>query len=68
MKILSYIFLIFIFLAPAYCAMAQGGGPPPPDGGGGPGTVFDVPINFLVYPFLVLGVYLGLRFSAKSKR
>jgi len=41
--------------------------PPPPDGGGGDGTVTDVvPINLLVYPFLVIGVVMGYLFSKKS--
>jgi hypothetical protein len=45
------------------------GQPPPPDGGGGPGTVPDVlPINILVYPFLVIGAYLGYVFTKKSSK
>lgn len=51
---------------------SQGGGPPPPSGGGVPGGgggVDDVgvPITDLIYPFLVLGAYLGIRFSSKRK-
>lgn len=64
MKKSILIFLIvLLFITDAY---AQGG-PPPPDGGGGPGTVFDVSIHFLVYPFLLLGAFIGVRFFSKTK-
>lgn len=65
MKHLGYFFLIF--LVNLHLSYAQA--PPPPDGGGGPGTTPDVlPINVLVYPFLLLGAYLGYRFIKKSTR
>lgn len=38
--------------------------PPPPDGG----EVDDVSINFLIYPFLVLGAYLGLAFRNRFSK
>lgn len=45
------------------------GQPPPPDGGGGPGTTPDVlPINILVYPFLLIGAYLGYCFTKNSSK
>ena len=40
--------------------------PDPPDGGGGPGTVNDAPINFFIYPFMLIGVYLGYKFFSKK--
>lgn len=64
MKHLGYFFLIF--LVNLHLSYAQA--PPPPDGGPGPGGVDDVPINILVYPFLLLGAYLGYRFIKKSTR
>ncbi len=32
----------------------------------GPGNVDDVPLNFLIYPLLILGAYLGFRFFKKK--
>ncbi|QTY26747.1 hypothetical protein [Flavobacterium sp. CS20] len=62
---LKYIILIaFVFLS-INVVLAQG--PPPPDGGGGPGTTNDVGINFLIYPFLILGSVLGYFFFNKRK-
>lgn len=67
MKHLGYIFLALLIFASLQYSYAQGPPPPPPDGGGGDGTVTDVvPINSLVYPFMLLGVYLGYRFVKKS--
>jgi hypothetical protein len=63
----KYFFLAFIILAFVYNANAQGT-PPPPDGGSGPGTVDDVSINFLIYPYMLLGAYLGARFFSKFKK
>jgi hypothetical protein len=40
-----------------------GSGPPPP----GDGNVDDVSITYLIYPFLVLGAYLGVRFFSTRK-
>ena len=46
--------------------------PPPPDAGGsGPGfTDIDVelPLNTLIYPFLVLGLFLGVFYTKKLSR
>lgn len=65
MKRLPYLILVLILLLSFHYTNAQT--PPPPDGGGGPGTVNDVPINFLLYPFLALGTYIGYRFFSKPK-
>ncbi len=54
-------------MATVFIANAQGTPPPPPDGGGGDGTVPDVlPINSLVYPFLIIGFYLGYFYLKKK--
>ncbi len=66
MKLSTYIFLIFLILLPSFWAFAQPP-PPPPNGGGGPGTVNDLPLNVLIYPFLFIGAYLGVRFFKKSE-
>lgn len=67
MKQFRYIILASLVFAAFQYANAQGP-PPPPDGGGGDGTVTDVvPINFLIYPFLIIGAYIGYRFSKNSK-
>ena len=57
------VFIVFILMTVSVIAQTP---PPPPDGGGGDGTVNDVPINLLIYPFLVLGAYLGFRFFLKK--
>lgn len=68
MKHLGYIIFALLILASLQQVWAQTP-PPPPDGGGGDGTVDDVfPINFLVYPFMLLGVYLGYRFFMTSEK
>ncbi|NBC58416.1 MAG: hypothetical protein GVY05_09070 [Bacteroidetes bacterium] len=54
-KILATVALLLV----VYKVSAQGGPPPPPDGGGGPGTVNDIPIDYLVIPFLFFGALLG---------
>lgn len=59
------VFIILVMIS--YPIIAQDP-PPPPDGGGGPGGVNDVPINFLIYPFLVLGAYLGFRFRDRFSK
>lgn len=67
MKRLSYIIFTLLILASLQLIYAQT--PPPPNGGGGDGTVDDVfPLNSLVYPFMLLGVYLGYRIFVKSEK
>jgi hypothetical protein len=66
MKKSVYILVLVLFFYNIDIAFAQT--PPPPDGGGGPGTVNDLPINFLVYPFLVFGAYLGYVFFKKPSK
>lgn len=58
---LKYAFLL-VFILMTVSIFAQDDPPSPPDGGGGSGGVNDVPINFLIYPFLVIGTYLGYVF------
>jgi preprotein translocase subunit SecG len=66
MKRSTQIFLLIFFIIALQLSYAQTP-PPPPDGGGGDGTVTDtLPINLLVYPFLVIGVLMGYLFSKKS--
>jgi len=62
-----FFFLMLCFVSFEVFSQA-GTGPPPPDGGGGPGTTPDaIPINFIVYPLMLLGAYLGYRvFSKRS--
>ena len=55
-----YLFILLLLIS--FTVFGQNPPPDPPDGGGGPGTVNDAPINFIVYPLLVLGSYLGYRF------
>ena len=67
MKKLSRILILIILLFVVDFVYPQGG-PPPPDGGGGPGTVDDIPINFLIFPFLIIGAYLGFLFKEKLSK
>jgi hypothetical protein len=61
-----FLFLMLCFLSFEVFSQA-GTGPPPPDGGAGPGSQIDVPINFITYPLMLLGTYLGYRvFSKRS--
>jgi hypothetical protein len=67
MKRLSIIIFILLIVVTLQSVYAQAPPPPPPDGGGGDGTVTDVvPINFLIYPLLLLGVIFGYMFTKKS--
>ena len=60
MKIYSRIIVFIVLIFSTASVIAQA--PPPP----GDGEVEDVlPINLLIYPFLVLGAYLGYRFRDK---
>lgn len=66
MKRLYRILFVILVLALTQAIYAQT--PPPPDGGGGPGTTTDIlPINFIIYPFMILGAYLGYVFIKKAK-
>jgi hypothetical protein len=56
------LFLILLFISLEVFSQTP---PPPPDGGGGPGTVNDIPINFIVYPLMLIGAYLGYRVFSK---
>jgi len=68
MKCLYQILFIVFILVSLQTIYAQTP-PPPPDGGPGPGGVDDVfPINALIYPFMLLGAYVGYRFIQKSTR
>ena len=61
MKRLSLTILILLIVFSLQPVFAQG--PPPPDGGG----VDDVlPINFLVFPLLLIGIILGYVITKKS--
>jgi len=65
--IIITVIVIFMFSTDLlYCQ------PPPPDAGGsGPGfTDIDVelPLNTLIYPFLVLGLFLGVFYTKKLSR
>lgn len=63
---LKYVVIIaFMLMTGSILAQDE---PPPPDGGGGPGGVDDVSINFLIYPFLVLGTYLGFVFRNRFSK
>lgn len=42
--------------------------PKPPGPPGDDGNVDDIPINLLIYPFLILGAYLGFLFKANSSK
>ena len=56
--------IVIVFLLVADMVYAQ---PPGPPGGGS--DVDDVlPINILVYPFLLLGAYLGFKFFKKPSK
>ena len=66
MKKLNLFLTLFLLIFFVEFVNAQG--PPPPDGGGGPGTVDDIPINFLIFPFLILGAYLGFLFKNKLSK
>ena len=72
MKRLNFILILTLVLLVANIVYAQGDPPEPPDGtnpgGSGPGGVDDVPINFLIFPFLVLGAYLGFLFKDKFSK
>lgn len=57
-KVFKILATVALFLV-VYKVSAQGGPPPPPDGGGGDGTVNDIPIDYLIIPFLVFGSFLG---------
>lgn len=67
MKRLNLIIFVLLTVVVLHTTYAQGP-PPPPDGGGGDGVVIDVAINFLIYPFMILGSYLGYRFIKKSSK
>ena len=58
--------LVLLLVCFEVFSQAGSGPPPPPDGGGGDGTVNDVPINFIVYPLMLLASYLGFRFFNKK--
>jgi hypothetical protein len=58
---LTYIFILL--LCGFNTLMAQ---PTLPGQGTDGGNVTDTPINLLIYPFLMLGAYLGFKFFKKS--
>lgn len=61
------VFFLMLCLLSIEVFSQAGTGPPPPDGGGGPGTTPDmIPINFIVYPLMLLGAYLGYRVFSKK--
>lgn len=64
----NYIEIVFVIILVFSVYTVYGQPPPPGDGcGGTPGCVDDVlTINFLVYPFLLLGAYIGYVFIKKS--
>jgi len=68
MKRLCQIFFIILILACLQTIYAQGPAPPAPDPptGGGVEDVF--PINFLVYPFILLGAFIGYRYFKNSTK
>lgn len=65
MKHLPYLILVLVLFLSFQYTNAQTTPPPPPNGGGGAGTVNDTPINFLIYPLMLLGTYIGLLWIKK---
>ena len=61
MKKNIFILLLILMLLSTGMAIAQNIPDPPSPGDSGPGNVDDTPINYLIYPFLILGAYLGFK-------
>lgn len=57
-----FILLLILILLSTEMVIAQNPPDPPSPGDSGPGNVDDtLPIDYLIYPFLILGAYLGFK-------